>query len=123
MRRGVRDVPPGYVVHSVADTTLVFDATLASELVGLRLADPRARKRLFARAPMRGRGAAPSVALRRDVSVILRRYQHGGVFGRFTGMLHLGLSRALAELRVTARPCRTWCASRCGPPRAPSGRR
>ena len=53
--------------------------------------------------PRRGRGAAPSVALRRDVSVILRRYQHGGVFGGFTGMLHLGLSRALEELRVTAR--------------------
>lgn len=102
MRRG-RDVPPGYVVHSVAETTLVFDATLASELVALRLADPRARKRLFARAPMRGRGAAPSVPLRRDVSVILRRYQHGGLFGGLTGMLHLGPSRALEELHVTAR--------------------
>jgi len=97
------DVPPGYVVHRVADATLVFDAALASELVGLRLADPDARKRLFSRAPRRGRGAAPSVALRRDVSVILRRYQHGGVFGGFTGLLHLGPSRALDELRVTAR--------------------
>jgi len=103
IRRPVRDVPPGYVVHRVADATLVFDAGLASELVNLRLADPAARKRLFARAPKRGRGAAPSVALRRDVSVILRRYQHGGVFGAFTGMLHLGLSRALEELHVTAR--------------------
>jgi 3-deoxy-D-manno-octulosonic acid kinase len=101
--RNARDVPPGYVVHRVADTTLVFDSALAAELVGLRLADPEARKRLFARAPLRGRGAAPSVALRRDVNVILRRYQHGGVFGRLTGMLHLGPSRALAELRVTAR--------------------
>jgi 3-deoxy-D-manno-octulosonic acid kinase len=101
--RNAREVPPGYVVHRVADATLVFDASLASELVGLRLADPDARKRLFARAPRRGRGAAPSVGLRRDVSVILRRYQHGGVFGWLTGMLHLGLSRALAELRVTAR--------------------
>jgi len=101
--RSTREVPPGYVVHRVADATLVFDSVLASELVGLRLADPDARKRLFARAPRRGRGAAPSVSLRRDVSVILRRYQHGGMFGRVTGMLHLGLSRALAELRVTAR--------------------
>jgi 3-deoxy-D-manno-octulosonic acid kinase len=101
--RSAREVPPGYVVHRVADATLVFDAALAPELVALRLADPDARKRLFARAPVRGRGAAPSVGLRRDVSVILRRYQHGGVFGGFTGMLHLGLSRALEELRVTAR--------------------
>lgn len=101
--RSAREVPPGYVVHRVADATLVFDAALANELIALRLADPEARKRLFARAPLRGRGAAPSVALRRDVSVILRRYQHGGVFGGFTGMLHLGLSRALEELRVTAR--------------------
>jgi len=103
MQRNVREVPPGYVVHRVADATLVFDAELAAELVGLRLADPAARKRLFSRAPLRGRGAAPSVALRRDVSVILRRYQHGGVFGGFTGMLHLGPSRALKELHVTAR--------------------
>ncbi len=103
IRRPVRDVPAGYVVHRVADATLVFDARLANELVNLRLADPDARKRLFARAPKRGRGAAPSVALRRDVSVILRRYQHGGVFGAFTGMLHLGPSRALEELHVTAR--------------------
>jgi len=101
--RSAREVPPGYVVHRVADATLVFDAALASELVALRLADPDARKRLFSRAPLRGRGAAPSVGLRRDVSVILRRYQHGGAFGGFTGMLHLGPSRALEELRVTAR--------------------
>jgi 3-deoxy-D-manno-octulosonic acid kinase len=103
IRRGVRDVPPGYVVHTVADATLVFDSALASELVGLRLANPRARRRLFARAPKRGRGAAPSIPLRGDVSVILRRYQHGGLFGGLTGMLHLGPSRALEELHVTAR--------------------
>ncbi len=101
--RAVRDVPPGYVVHRVADATLVFDGALSSELVGLRLADPRARKRLFSRAPRRGRGAAPSIELRRDVSVILRRYQHGGLLGGLTGMLHLGPSRALKELHVTAR--------------------
>lgn len=101
--RTARDVPTGYVVHRVADATLVFDGALASELVGLRLADPGARKRLFSRAPRRGRGGAPSVALGRDVSVILRRYQHGGMLGGFTGMLHLGPSRALQELHVTAR--------------------
>jgi len=101
--RAAPEVPPGYVVHRVAETTLVFDATLAPDLVALRLADPDARKRLFARAPTRGRGAAPSVAVRRDVSMILRRYQHGGLFGRFTGMLHWGPSRALLELRVTTR--------------------
>jgi len=101
--RTAREVPPGYVVHRVADATLVFDAALSSELVALRLADPGARKQLFARAPRRGRGAAPSIELRRDVSVILRRYQHGGIFGGLTRMLHLGPSRALQELRVTAR--------------------
>ncbi len=102
-QRNAREVPPGYVVHRVADATLVFDAALANELVGLRLADPDARRRIFSRAPLRGRGAAPSIGLRRDVTVILRRYQHGGVFGGYTGMLHLGPSRALEELRVTAR--------------------
>ncbi len=101
--RAAPEVPPGYVVHRVADTTMIFDAGLAPDLVALRLADPEARKRLFARAPTRGRGAAPSVPIRRDVSMILRRYQHGGLFGRLTGMLHLGPSRALLELRVTAR--------------------
>jgi 3-deoxy-D-manno-octulosonic acid kinase len=101
--RAAPEVPPGYVVHRVAETTLVFDAKLAPDLVGLRLADADARKRLFARAPSRGRGAAPSVPVRRDVSIILRRYQHGGLFGRLTGMLHLGPKRALLELKVTAR--------------------
>jgi len=101
--RATPEVPSGYVVHRVADTTMVFDAALASDLVGLRLADADARKRLFARAPTRGRGAAPSVPLRRDVSIILRRYQHGGLFGRLTGMLHWGPSRALLELKVTTR--------------------
>jgi 3-deoxy-D-manno-octulosonic acid kinase len=101
--RAAPEVPPGYVVHRVAETTMIFDAALAPDLVGLRLADADARRRLFARAPTRGRGAAPSVPLRRDVSMILRRYQHGGLLGRFTGMLHWGPSRALLELRVTAR--------------------
>lgn len=103
MRGPVRGVPPGYVVHRVGDAWLVFDAAFAHELVSLRLADPDARKRLFARAPKRGRGAVPSVALRRDAHVILRRYQHGGLFGGVTGSLYLGPSRALDELHVTAR--------------------
>jgi 3-deoxy-D-manno-octulosonic acid kinase len=103
MRGPVRSVPPGYVVHRVADAWLVFDAAFANELVSLRLADPDARKRLFARAPKRGRGAVPSVSLRRDAHVILRRYQHGGLLGGLTGSLYLGPSRALDELHVTAR--------------------
>lgn len=103
MRGPVRNVPSGYVVHRVADAWLVFDSTFAPELVALRLADPDARRRLFARAPKRGRGAAPSVSLRRDVHTILRRYQHGGLFGGITRNLYLGPSRALDELHVTAR--------------------
>ncbi len=103
MRGPVRDVPPGYVVHRVGETWLVFDAKFAPELVSLRLADPDARKRLFARAPKRGRGSVPSVSLRRDAHVILRRYQHGGLLGGLTGSLYLGPGRALDELHVTAR--------------------
>ncbi|HXZ84446.1 MAG TPA: lipopolysaccharide kinase InaA family protein [Myxococcota bacterium] len=103
MRGPVRTVPAGYVVHRVGDAWLVFDAEFAQELVGLRLADPDARKRLFARAPRRGRGAAPSVSLRRDAHVVLRRYQHGGLFRGITRALYLGPARALAELHVTAR--------------------
>jgi 3-deoxy-D-manno-octulosonic acid kinase len=103
MRGPVRTVPRGYVVHRVGDAWLVFDAEFAHELVGLRLADPDARKRLFARAPKRGRGAAPSVSLRRDAHVVLRRYQHGGLFRGITRALYLGPSRALDELHVTAR--------------------
>lgn len=103
MRGPVRHVPAGYVVHRVADAYLVFDAELAPELVSLRLADPEARKRLFVRAPRRGRGAVPSVSLRRDTHVVLRRYQHGGLLGGLTGSLYLGPSRALEELHVTAR--------------------
>ncbi|HTO52087.1 MAG TPA: lipopolysaccharide kinase InaA family protein [Myxococcota bacterium] len=103
MRGPVRHVPPGYVVHRVADAYLVFDAELAPELVALRLADAEARKRLFVRAPRRGRGAVPSVSLRRDTHVVLRRYQHGGLLGGITGSLYLGPGRALEELHVTAR--------------------
>jgi 3-deoxy-D-manno-octulosonic acid kinase len=103
MRGPVGDVPPGYVVHRVADAWLVFDSALAPELVALRLADPGARRRLFERAPKRGRGAAPSVSLRRDTHVVLRRYQHGGLLGGLTRALYLGPGRALEELHVTAR--------------------
>jgi 3-deoxy-D-manno-octulosonic acid kinase len=103
MRGPVRAVPAGYVVHRVGDAWLVFDSAFANELVALRLADSESRKRLFARAPKRGRGAAPSVSLRRDAHVVLRRYQHGGLFAGLTGALYLGPSRALDELHVTAR--------------------
>src|SRR5262249_60695595 len=68
-----------------------------------RLADPQARRGLFARGPGRGRGSAPGVPRRRDVHAILRRYQHGGLFGGITRNLYLGPSRALDELHVTAR--------------------
>lgn len=99
----IGEVPEGYVVHRVGDTYLVLDRALAGELVPLRLADPVARERLFARAPVRGRGAAPSVAVTPAVDMVLRRYQHGGLLGRATGALYLGPGRALSELRVAAR--------------------
>jgi 3-deoxy-D-manno-octulosonic acid kinase len=103
-------VPEGYVVHRVGDTYLVLDRALAGELVPLRLADPVARERLFARAPVRGRGAAPSVSVTPSIGMVLRRYRHGGLLGRITGALYLGPGRALAELRVAAR------AAACGAP-------
>jgi 3-deoxy-D-manno-octulosonic acid kinase len=96
-------VPDGYVVHRIGDTYLVFDRALAADLTHLRLADPAVRERLFARAPVRGRGAAPSVAVRPALDMVLRRYRHGGLLGRATGSLYLGPGRALAELRVAAR--------------------
>jgi 3-deoxy-D-manno-octulosonic acid kinase len=103
MARAVGEVPDGYVVHRVADTYLVFDCALASDLVPLRLADPEARERLFARAPVRGRGAAPSVAVNPAIDMVLRRYRHGGLLGSLTGSLYLGPGRALAELQVAVR--------------------
>lgn len=96
-------VPPGYVVHRVGDTWLVLDRAWSSELVGLRLADSTVRQSLFARSPRRGRGAAPIVSVGSDLSILLRRYRHGGLFGGLTGPLLLGPQRALAELDVTAR--------------------
>jgi 3-deoxy-D-manno-octulosonic acid kinase len=69
----------------------------------LRLADPAVRQSLFARSPRRGRGAAPIVPVGSDLSILLRRYRHGGLLGGLTGPLLLGPHRALAELDVTAR--------------------
>ncbi len=103
MRDPVGDVPGGYAVHRVGSTWLVLDRSHVSELTALRLADRAVRRTLFARAPRRGRGAAPSVPLTPDQSVVLRRYQHGGLLARLTGSLFLGPGRALSELRVTAR--------------------
>lgn len=71
--------------------------------MGLGLADPETRERLFARAPRRGRGAAPSVELTPQTSVLLRRYRHGGLAGQWLGGLLLGPGRALLELTVTTR--------------------
>jgi 3-deoxy-D-manno-octulosonic acid kinase len=96
-------VPPGYAVHRIGDTWLILDQKSTGELVPLRLADAGTRDALFARAPRRGRGAVPSVALSDGTSLVLRRYRHGGLLGRLTGALYLGPARALAELRVTAR--------------------
>lgn len=97
------EIPAGYVVHRIAETWLVLDRALATELVQLRLADPTARERMFARAPVRGRGAAPSVPITPDHGMVLRRYRHGGLLGGATGSLYLGPGRALSELRVAAR--------------------
>ncbi|MEE9280845.1 MAG: lipopolysaccharide kinase InaA family protein [Myxococcota bacterium] len=100
-RDPIGEVPAGYVIHRVGETWLVLDRDAASELIQLRLADPAVRRTLFARAPRRGRGGAPSVPLGLR-SVVLRRYRHGGLFGWLTGALYLGPQRALSELRTTA---------------------
>jgi 3-deoxy-D-manno-octulosonic acid kinase len=102
MRPALSEIPDGYVVHRVADAWLLFDRAHARALVELRLADPRARRELFARAPRRGRGAAPSVSAGPELSLVLRRYRHGGLLGGLLGPLYLGPQRALAELAVTA---------------------
>lgn len=97
----IGEVPSGYVVHRVGDTWLVLDRKRAPELVELRLADPASRAELFSRSPRRGRGPAPVVPLGGGGAVVLRRYRHGGLFGRLTGPLLLGPGRALRELAVT----------------------
>ncbi len=103
MRDPLGDVPDGYVVHRVADAWLVLERKRVDALVPLRLGDARERETLFARAPRRGRGAAPSVPLAGGGAVVLRRYRHGGLTGTLAGTLFLGPRRALAELRVNAR--------------------
>jgi 3-deoxy-D-manno-octulosonic acid kinase len=99
----IGEVPPGYVVHRVADCWLVLDRGRVPVLVALRLADPVGRKALFSRAPLRGRGAAPTVPLASGASVVLRRYRHGGLLAALTGRLFWGPGRAVEELRVTTR--------------------
>lgn len=96
-------VPEGYVVHRVADTWLVLDRNHVGPLVELRLADVAFRRTHFSRAPRRGRGASPLLALGDGTSVVLRRYRHGGLFGRLTGPVLIGSGRALEEFHVTAR--------------------
>ena len=98
--RVLGQTPDGYVVHRVGDTYLVFDRGASEDLVRLRLADPGTRRRLFERAPRRGRGSAPSVRVRSGLDMVLRRYRHGGMLARLLGPLYLGPRRALDELRV-----------------------
>lgn len=100
-RDRIADVPRGYVVHRVSDTWLVLDGERADQLIQLRLADAQVRRAFFARAPRRGRATTPTVPLSSDVAVVLRRYRHGGLFGRLLGSLFWGPERALTELRVT----------------------
>ena len=96
-------MPSGYVTHRVGDTWLVLDRERSTELVGLRLADPTVRRTLFSRAPRRGRSTTPTVPLASDLSLVLRRYRHGGLLGWLTGPILLGIQRPLRELTVTAR--------------------
>ena len=94
-------IPEGYVVHRIGNTWLVLDRELAQDLIRLHLADPGARRRLFARAPRRGRGAAPSASVRPGLDAVLRRYRHGGMLAPLLGSLYLGPGRALDELRIS----------------------
>ena len=102
MRDPIGHVPDSYAVHRVGDTWLVLERGHAADLVQLRLADEQVRDTLFARAPRRGRGRTPTVALASGARMVLRRYRHGGLFGAITRSLLLGPQRALAELRVSA---------------------
>jgi len=99
----IGEMPEGYAVHRVADTWLVLDTAEANGLVRLRLADPEIRRALFARAPRRGRGHTPTIPVRPDLAMVLRRYRHGGLLAGLTRSLFIGPGRALDELRVTAR--------------------
>ena len=99
----IQDLPAGYSMHRVGDSWLIFDSAAAEHLTKLRLAEPGVRQSLFAGAPRRGRASAPSVSVTPDIHMVLRRYRHGGLFGRILGPLYLGPARALAELDVTVR--------------------
>jgi 3-deoxy-D-manno-octulosonic acid kinase len=99
----VTKVPAGYVTHRVAETWLVLDREHATELVGLRLADASVREALFTRAPRRGRSTTPTIPFTSDLSIVLRRYTHGGLLGWLTGPVLRGVQRPLQELTVTAR--------------------
>ena len=90
-------------MHRIGSTWLVLDQARSADLIGLRLADARVRQGLFARAPRRGRGSAPSVELAGGRSLVLRRYRHGGLFAPLSRTLFLGPQRPLRELSVTAR--------------------
>lgn len=103
MRDPIGTVPAAYAVHRVGSTWMVLDREQAPSLIDLRLADASVRESLFARAPRRGRGSAPSLDLDRKTAMILRRYQHGGALAMLTGSLFWGPERPLQELRVTAR--------------------
>lgn len=99
----IGEVPDGYAVHRAGDTWLILDKRCADDLVGLRLANPSIREGLFANAPRRGRGRVPTVEVSKDLSIVLRRYRHGGLLGPLGGPLFYGPARALGELAVTAR--------------------
>jgi len=103
VRDPIGEVPPGYAVHRVGSTWMVLDQAQSPALVGLRLADASVRRALFARAPRRGRGEAPSVEIGGGAAMVLRRYRHGGLLAALAGTLFLGPARPLQELRVSAR--------------------
>lgn len=103
MRDPIGDVPADYAVHRVASTWLVLERANSPRLIEQRLADPGVREALFARAPRRGRGRAPSVALDAQTSMVLRHYRHGGLLAPLFGSLFRGPGRPLQELHVTTR--------------------
>lgn len=103
MRDPIGDVPGDYAVHRVASTWLVLERANSASLIEQRLADPRVRAGLFARAPRRGRGRTPSVALDPHTSMVLRHYRHGGLLAPLFGSLFRGPGRPLRELLVCAR--------------------
>jgi len=101
MRKNLGWVPQGYSVHRAGSTWLVFDESLSSDLVRLRLAEPAVLQTLFSQASRRGRGTTPVVTVNSDTQALLRRYRHGGLLRNLTGTLFVGPGRALRELHVT----------------------